>query len=55
MVLRIMRAFRFLDKDGITVRSLDNDLEKAIIENKEMLQKVSNERIGEEFKKDISK
>ena len=49
--LRIMRAFRFLDKDGITVRSLDNDLEKAIIENKEMLQKVSNERIGEEFKK----
>ena len=49
--LRIMRAFRFLDKDGITVRSFDNDLEKAIIENKEMLQKVSNERIGEEFKK----
>ncbi len=49
--LRIMRAFRFLDKDGITVRSLDNDLEKAIIENKEMLEKVSNERIGEEFKK----
>jgi tRNA nucleotidyltransferase (CCA-adding enzyme) len=49
--LRIMRAFRFLDKDGITVRSLDNDLEKAIIENKGMLQKVSNERIGEEFKK----
>ncbi|MCH1524545.1 MAG: hypothetical protein L7S41_05310 [Candidatus Thalassarchaeaceae archaeon] len=49
--LRIMRAFRFLDKDGITVRSLDNDLEKAIIENKGMLQKVSNERIGEEFRK----
>ena len=52
--LRIMRAFRFLDKDGITVRSLDNDLEKAIIENKEMLQKVSNERIGEEFRKILS-
>ena len=52
--LRIMRAFRFLDKDGIAVRSLDNDLEKAIKENKEMLEKVSNERIGEEFRKILS-
>tara|TARA_B110001454_G_scaffold218612_1_gene247145 strand:+ start:2624 stop:3847 length:1224 start_codon:yes stop_codon:yes gene_type:complete len=49
--LRIMRAFRFLDRGENNIRTMDGDLEIAIIENKEMLEKVSNERIGEEIKK----
>jgi tRNA nucleotidyltransferase (CCA-adding enzyme) len=52
--LRIMRAFRFLDGEG-TIRTLDRDLELAIIENKNMLENVSNERIGDEIKKILSK
>ena len=52
--LRIMRAFRFLDGEG-TARTLDRDLELAIIENKNMLENVSNERIGDEIKKILSK
>ena len=52
--LRIMRAYRFLDKDDINIRKLDENLEKAILENKGMLRKVSNERIGEEIKKILS-
>ena len=38
--LRIMRAFRFLDGDNGIVRSLDKDLELAIIRNKKMLDKL---------------
>ena len=53
--LRIMRAFRFLDGDNGIVRSLDKDLELAIIRNKKMLDNVSNERIGDEIKKILSK
>ncbi|MDE0953804.1 MAG: hypothetical protein OR994_03940, partial [Candidatus Poseidoniales archaeon] len=49
--LRIMRAFRFLDRGENNIRTMDGDLEIAIIENKEMLEKVSNERICEEIKK----
>jgi len=52
--LRIMRAFRFLDRGENNIRTMDGDLEVAIIENKEMLEKVSNERIGEEIKKILS-
>lgn len=52
--LRIMRAFRFLDGEG-SIRTLDRDLELAIIENKNMLENVSNERIGDEIKKILSK
>ena len=52
--LRIMRAFRFLDGEG-AIRTLDRDLELAIIENKNMLENVSNERIGDEIKKILSK
>ena len=52
--LRIMRAFRFLDGEG-SMRTLDRDLELAIIENKNMLENVSNERIGDEIKKILSK
>jgi tRNA nucleotidyltransferase (CCA-adding enzyme) len=46
--LRIMRAFRFLDNSGNSIRTMEEDLENAIRENKEMLKNVSNERIGEE-------
>ena len=53
--LRIKRAFRFLDGDNGIVRSLDKDLELAIIRNKKMLDNVSNERIGDEIKKILSK
>ena len=52
--LRIMRAFRFLDRGENNIRTMDGDLEVAIMENKEMLEKVSNERIGEEIKKILS-
>ena len=52
--LRIMRAFRFLDGEE-SMRTLDRDLELAIIENKNMLENVSNERIGDEIKKILSK
>ena len=52
--LRIMRAFRFLDGEW-GIRTLDRDLELAIIENKNMLENVSNERIGDEIKKILSK
>ncbi|MDB3870705.1 CCA tRNA nucleotidyltransferase [Euryarchaeota archaeon] len=49
--LRIMRAFRFLDNSGNSIRTMEEDLENAIRENKEMLKNVSNERIGEEMKR----
>ncbi|DAC61324.1 TPA: CCA tRNA nucleotidyltransferase [Candidatus Thalassarchaeaceae archaeon] len=52
--LRIMRAFRFLDKDENSIRTMEEDLENAICENKEMLKNVSNERIGEEIKRILS-
>ena len=52
--LRIMRAFRFLDKDENNIRTMEEDLENAICENKEMLKNVSNERIGEEIKRILS-
>ena len=53
--LRIMRAFRFLDGENDSIRALDKDLELAIIENKSMLDNVSNERIGDEIKKILTK
>ena len=52
--LRIMRAFRFLDKDENSIRTMEEDLENAICENKEMLKNVSNERIGEEINRILS-
>lgn len=52
--LRIMRAFRFLDKDENSIRTMEEGLENAICENKEMLKNVSNERIGEEIKRILS-
>jgi tRNA nucleotidyltransferase (CCA-adding enzyme) len=53
--LRIMRAFRFLDKDDDNIRLMDEELESAIRENRRMLDKVSSERIGEEIRKILSK
>jgi len=53
--LRIMRAFRFLDKDTDSIRIMDDDLELAIRQNIGMLEKVSSERIGEEIRKILSK
>ncbi len=49
--LRIMRAFRFLDNGENSIRTMEDDLENAICENKEMLTNVSNERIGDEIKR----
>ena len=52
--LRILRAFRFLDLGGDDLRVLDSELELAIKENIEMLEKVSKERITEEIRKILS-
>ena len=49
--LRILRAFRFLDLGKNNLRSLDTELEKAIKENIDMLDKVSRERITDEIRK----
>ena len=52
--LRILRAFRFLDLEKNNIRILDIELENAIKENIEMLEKVSRERITDEFRKILS-
>jgi tRNA nucleotidyltransferase (CCA-adding enzyme) len=49
--LRILRAFRFLDLEKNSLRALDIELEKAIKENIDMLDKVSRERITDEIRK----
>jgi len=49
--LRILRAFRFLDLEKNNLRALDTELEKAIKENIDMLDKVSRERITDEIRK----
>ena len=49
--LRILRAFRFLDLEKNNLRVLDTELEKAIKENIDMLDKVSRERITDEIRK----
>jgi tRNA nucleotidyltransferase (CCA-adding enzyme) len=49
--LRIMRAFRFIGlKDG-RILHFDDELGNALIENLDMLDKVSRERIESEFRK----
>ena len=52
--LRILRAFRFLDLEKNNLRILDTELENAIKENVEMLEKVSRERITDELRKILS-
>tara|TARA_B100000900_G_scaffold412107_1_gene433210 strand:- start:260 stop:1486 length:1227 start_codon:yes stop_codon:yes gene_type:complete len=52
--LRILRAFRFLDMEKNYLRTLDLQLEKAIVDNLDMLNKVSKERITEEIRKIFS-
>jgi len=47
--LRIMRAFRFLDRGNRGVRDLDSSLSDAISGNLNMLENVSKERVGSEL------
>ena len=47
--LRILRAFRYLDLEKDSLRTLDSDLENAIQKNTHMLGKVSKERITDEI------
>jgi tRNA nucleotidyltransferase (CCA-adding enzyme) len=47
--LRIMRAFRFLDRGNGGVRDLDTSLSDAISGNLNMLENVSKERVGSEL------
>lgn len=49
--LRILRAFRYLDLEKDSLRTLDSDLENAIQKNTHMLGKVSKERITDEIRK----
>ena len=49
--LRILRAFRYLDLEKDSLRTLDSELENAIQKNTYMLGKVSKERITDEIRK----
>ena len=49
--LRILRAFRFLDLEKDSLRTLDLELENAIQKNSHMLEKVSKERVTDEIRK----
>ena len=49
--LRILRAFRFLDLEKNSLRTLDLELENAIQKNSHMLEKVSKERVTDEIRK----
>ena len=52
--LRVIRAFRFMEGGMNGVRDLDEELSIAISSNLEMLDKVSKERIWDEFRKILS-
>ena len=49
--LRILRAFRFIGLKDNQIMSFDSDLENAIINNVDVLNSISKERINEELKK----
>ena len=49
--LRVIRAFRFLEGGENGIRNLDRKLSNSISSNLEMLDKVSKERIWDEFRK----
>ena len=52
--LRIMRAFRFLDRGEEGLREMDLELSRAISSNLEMLNNVSKERVWNELKRILS-
>jgi tRNA nucleotidyltransferase (CCA-adding enzyme) len=49
--LRILRAFRFIGLKDNQIMSFDHDLENAIINNADVLNNISKERINEELRK----
>jgi len=49
--LRVIRAFRFLERGGGGLRKLDLDLSNAISSNLEMLERVSKERVWDELRR----
>tara|TARA_B100001113_G_scaffold44797_1_gene31647 strand:+ start:3764 stop:5014 length:1251 start_codon:yes stop_codon:yes gene_type:complete len=49
--LRILRAFRFIGLKDNQIMSFDYDLENAIIDNADVLNNISKERINEELRK----
>ncbi|MCS5533185.1 MAG: CCA tRNA nucleotidyltransferase [Candidatus Poseidoniaceae archaeon] len=49
--LRIMRAYRFMDRDDAGIWFPDNNLALALSEKRRMLSNVASERIWNEFKK----
>lgn len=49
--LRILRAFRFIGLKDNQIMNFDPDLENAIINNAEVLNNISKERINEELRK----
>mgnify|MGYP001188565483 FL=1 len=53
--LRIIRAFRFLEKGELGLRDLDLELSRAISVNLHMLERISKERIWSELKMILSK
>jgi len=52
--LRIMRAYRFMDRDDAGIWFPDNNLALALSEKRRMLSNVASERIWNEFKKILS-
>ena len=53
--LRIMRAYRFMDRNEAGIWYPDNNLAQALSQKRTMLSNVAPERIWNEFKKIISK